>query len=78
MADMRRNVRQWPVGQAELSDPSIAAFAENCGGIGIRVDQTAQHDGAISSVLAVKDRLVVCIGVDVPGAKTMAKGDRRA
>lgn len=46
---------EWPVWQTELQNPSFAAFAENCGGVGIKVERADQLDDAIRHALAVED-----------------------
>ena len=46
---------EWPVWQTELQNPSFAMFAENCGGVGIRVEHADQLDEAIQQALGVTD-----------------------
>ena len=46
----------WPAWQTELSNPRFADFAENCGGVGIRVEHADQLDQAITQALAIVDR----------------------
>ncbi|MEO0475815.1 MAG: thiamine pyrophosphate-dependent enzyme [Planctomycetota bacterium] len=46
---------EWPVWQTELQNPSFAAFAENCGGVGIKVESKDQLDDAIRQALSVTD-----------------------
>jgi thiamine pyrophosphate-dependent acetolactate synthase large subunit-like protein/nitrite reductase/ring-hydroxylating ferredoxin subunit len=46
---------EWPVWQTDLVNPSFARFAENCGGVGIKVEQPDQLDDAIKAALAVTD-----------------------
>ena len=41
-----------PVWMTSLSNPDFAAFVENCGGLGIRVNAKADLDGAIERALA--------------------------
>lgn len=42
---------QWHVWQTSLHNPSFARFAENCGGLGIRVDHHEQLDEALARAL---------------------------
>ena len=44
---------EWPVWQTELQNPNFAKFAENCGGVGIRVEKANELDDAIKTALAV-------------------------
>ena len=46
---------EWPVWQTDLQNPSFAAFAENCGGVGIKVERADQLDDAIKQALSVTD-----------------------
>jgi len=46
---------EWPVWQTDLVNPNFAQFAENCGGVGIRVDSPDQLDDALQAALAVTD-----------------------
>ena len=46
---------EWPVWQTELQNPCFAKFADNCGGVGIRVEKADELDDAIKAALAVTD-----------------------
>ncbi|MFB6293275.1 MAG: thiamine pyrophosphate-binding protein [Halonotius sp.] len=41
----------WDVWQTDLVNPDFAAFADNCGGYGVRVDDEAELDDALTSAL---------------------------
>ena len=43
---------EWPVWQTDLQNPSFAAFAELCGGHGIRVSQVEELKSALSAALS--------------------------
>jgi len=43
---------EWPVWETSLVNPSFAAFARLCGGLGVKVTQAEQLDAAISQALA--------------------------
>ena len=43
---------EWPVWETSLSNPSFAAYAELCGGKGIKVTQTEALKGALNEALA--------------------------
>jgi thiamine pyrophosphate-dependent acetolactate synthase large subunit-like protein len=42
----------WDVWQTALHNPNFAAYAENCGALGIRVERAADLDGALADALA--------------------------
>jgi len=42
---------EWPVWQTDLHNPDFAAFAELCGGLGLRVDSSDQLDAAFERAL---------------------------
>lgn len=42
----------WDVWQTGLTNPTFAAYAENCGGLGIRVEKIEELDDALKTVLA--------------------------
>ena len=41
----------WPVWETDLVNPDFAAFAENCGAMGVRVEEPSSLDGALSAAL---------------------------
>ncbi|MEM8988292.1 MAG: thiamine pyrophosphate-dependent enzyme [Pseudomonadota bacterium] len=43
---------EWPVWQTSLRNPSFAAFAENCGGLGVRVERIEDLEAALSRGVA--------------------------
>ena len=43
---------QWPVWETSLRNPSFARFAEDCGGLGIRVTQSSELESALDRGLA--------------------------
>jgi thiamine pyrophosphate-dependent acetolactate synthase large subunit-like protein len=43
---------EWQVWQTHLHNPNFAAYAENCGALGIRVTEKADLDAAIAEALA--------------------------
>jgi pyruvate oxidase len=47
---------QWEVWQTTLSNPSFAEYAKLCGGVGIRVEQANELEGALEEALACHDR----------------------
>ncbi len=42
----------WPVWKTDLANPGFAAFAELCGGLGVRVTDKAELDDALAKALA--------------------------
>ncbi len=56
---------EWPVWETGLHNPSFAAYAELCGGKGIRVDQAAQLETAIQQALDHAGPALVEIVTDV-------------
>ncbi len=49
----------WPVWQTALHNPGFAEFAENCGGLGLRVEAIADLDDAIKAALDRKGPALV-------------------
>ena len=43
---------EWPVWQTSLTNPNFAAFAESCGGLGIRVTDRAELEAALRKAIA--------------------------
>ena len=43
---------EWPVWQTSLTNPNFAAFAESCGGLGIRVTDKAELEAALRKAIA--------------------------
>ncbi len=54
----------WDVWQTDLVNPDFAAFAENCGGHGVRVEGDAKLDDAMESALAYDGPALVEILTD--------------
>lgn len=50
---------QWPVWQTSLRNPEFAAYAKNCGGLGIRVDDPAELADALKRALAYEGPALV-------------------
>lgn len=50
---------QWDVWSTKLHNPNFANFAENCGGMGIRVTEARDLDAAIKKALAYKGPAMV-------------------
>ena len=42
---------EWPVWQTHLTNPSFAAFAESCGGFGIRVEKATELEAALKQAI---------------------------
>lgn len=57
----------WPVWQTGLLNPDFAEYARSCGGFGVRVEQDADLDKAITAALAFDGPAIVDIICD-PGA----------
>ncbi|MGB0560476.1 MAG: thiamine pyrophosphate-binding protein [Spirulinaceae cyanobacterium] len=55
---------EWDVWQTSLSNPNFAKYAENCGGFGVRVDQQADLDAAMTQALAYEGPALVEIIAD--------------
>ncbi len=56
---------EWNVWQTSLSNPNIAEYVSNCGGLGIRVEEQSQLDDAIERALAYPGPATVEILTDV-------------
>jgi thiamine pyrophosphate-dependent acetolactate synthase large subunit-like protein/CDGSH-type Zn-finger protein len=56
---------QWPVWQTELHNPDFAAYANDCGGLGIRVTTAAALPEALSRALAQDGPALVEVMTDV-------------
>ena len=44
---------EWDVWQASLANPNFSKFAENCGGVGIRVTEADELESAIRTALEI-------------------------
>ncbi len=56
---------EWEVWQTSLHNPSFAAYAELCGGKGIRVTQRDQMEAAIDTAMAVDGPCLIEVMTDV-------------
>ncbi|NRB42857.1 MAG: thiamine pyrophosphate-binding protein, partial [Pseudomonadales bacterium] len=54
----------WQVWQTSLHNPNFSEFAENCGGLGIRVTEEGQLDEAIAKALAYNGPALVEVITD--------------
>ncbi|MFC6873407.1 thiamine pyrophosphate-binding protein [Halobellus marinus] len=54
----------WDVWQTDLVNPDFAAFAENCGGYGVRVEDSADLDDALESAIEYEGPALVEILTD--------------
>ena len=54
----------WPVWQTDLVNPSFSAFAQLCGGHGVKVTERAALDDAIRDAIAVKGPALVEVMTD--------------
>jgi pyruvate oxidase len=54
----------WDVWQTDLVNPDFAAFAENCGGMGVSVDSDDELDGALETALNYDGPALVEIATD--------------
>ena len=54
----------WDVWQTDLVNPGFAAFADNCGGYGVRVDDETDLDDALSAAIAHDGPALVEITTD--------------
>lgn len=57
-------VEKYPNWQTELFNPDFAAYAEDCGGVGIKVQTPDQLSGAVDKALASKKPVIVDIETD--------------
>ncbi len=55
---------EWKVWQTDLHNPNFAEFAENCGGLGIRVEHAKALRGALTSALAANGPALVEVIAD--------------
>jgi thiamine pyrophosphate-dependent acetolactate synthase large subunit-like protein/nitrite reductase/ring-hydroxylating ferredoxin subunit/CDGSH-type Zn-finger protein len=55
----------WPVWQTALHNPNFAAFAENCGGLGIRVETEAEFVAAMQHALTYEGPALIEVMADV-------------
>jgi thiamine pyrophosphate-dependent acetolactate synthase large subunit-like protein/nitrite reductase/ring-hydroxylating ferredoxin subunit len=55
----------WPVWQTGLSNPDFSAYAENCGGLGVRVDNADELADALTRAIAHDGPALVEIVADV-------------
>ncbi len=55
---------QWPVWENSLHNPSCAAFAEQCGAKGVRVDAIADLDAGIEEALGHEGPALVEVSCD--------------
>ncbi len=56
----------WPVWQTDLVNPGFAAFAENCGGLGLRVERAGELEPALRQALTHPGPSLVEVIID-PG-----------
>ena len=56
---------EWDVWQTSLHNPNFARYADNCGGLGIRIEQADDLDGALASALGYDGPALVEILTDV-------------
>jgi thiamine pyrophosphate-dependent acetolactate synthase large subunit-like protein len=54
----------WKVSQTSLHNPSFADFANNCGGLGIRVEEPGQLEAALRKAIAHEGPALVEIIAD--------------
>jgi thiamine pyrophosphate-dependent acetolactate synthase large subunit-like protein len=54
----------WDVWQTDLVNPEFAAFAENCGGLGVFVDDAGDLDDALETAIAHDGPALVEIPTD--------------
>jgi pyruvate oxidase len=54
----------WDVWQTDLVNPSFAAFAENCGGHGVAVDDESELDDALAAAIEYDGPALVEIATD--------------
>lgn len=64
MIMQEQKVEKYPNWQTELQDCDYAGFAENCGGIGIKVSQPEMLESAIDEALKLKKPVLVDIDTD--------------
>ena len=50
---------EWPVWQTDLHNPSFAAYAELCGGKGIKVTEIEQLESALKEALSYQRPVIV-------------------
>ena len=55
----------WPVWQTSLLNPDFAAYAEDCGGLGIRVETEAEFEKAMQHALAYDGPALIEVIADV-------------
>ena len=55
----------WPVWQTDLLNPNFAAYAEDCGGLGVRVQTEAEFVEAMQRALAYDGPALIEVASDV-------------
>ncbi|MEL7488553.1 MAG: thiamine pyrophosphate-binding protein, partial [Pseudomonadota bacterium] len=55
---------EWPVWQTNLTNPSFAAFAESCGGLGVRVERAGDLEREIARAIAHEGPALVEVCTD--------------
>jgi thiamine pyrophosphate-dependent acetolactate synthase large subunit-like protein/rubredoxin len=64
MIMQEQKVERYANWQTELQDCDYAGFAENCGGVGIRVENPKELPGAVDKALSLKEPTIVDINTD--------------
>ena len=55
----------WPVWQTSLLNPNFAAYAEDCGGLGVRVETEGEFANAMQRALAYDGPVLIEVIADV-------------
>jgi pyruvate oxidase/acetolactate synthase-1/2/3 large subunit len=64
MIMQEQTVEKYPVWQTELYNPDFAAYARDCGGVGISVKTPEELPSAVDKALSSKDSVIVDIETD--------------
>jgi pyruvate oxidase/acetolactate synthase-1/2/3 large subunit len=64
MIMQEQTVEKYPVWQTELYNPDFAAYARDCGGVGISVKTPKELPSAVDKALSSKDSVIVDIETD--------------
>jgi thiamine pyrophosphate-dependent acetolactate synthase large subunit-like protein len=64
MIMQEQKVENYPNWQTELFDFNFANYAQNCGGVGIKVTEPKDLEGAVKKALSTRDPVIVDIDTD--------------
>ena len=64
MIMQEQKVENYPNWQTELHNCEFSKYAENCGGVGIKVEKAEELEGAVDEALKLKEPVIVDINTD--------------